>query len=226
MEPNVEMQTAVQKPSLFGMILSPREQFERLMENPKVWGAMIILLVVQTLLALGTFFFMMKNPELLQLQANLPADADLPKGATLGIGAFSVVAGLIGGLIMYFVVAALYKIIMMFMGNDTPYSQVLGIVVYASVISLLGSLVNGILTIAMKDPLAHFTSLAPLFEKGTVLSGIASAFDIFVIWHLAVLAIGLRTTAKLSKVQTAIIIILSFLVTAGFSSLTGLAAGL
>src|SRR5690625_3459566 len=47
----------VEKPSLFGIIMNPREQFERIRENPKV----LVSLIIVTLLTIVAMLLMVNN---------------------------------------------------------------------------------------------------------------------------------------------------------------------
>ena len=99
-----------------------------------------------------------------------------------------------------------YKIIMMFMSNDTPYMKILSIYLYANLVYYIGGLLNaGLGFILMEMALMFYTSLAPLFEQGTVAHGIASSIEIFNIWSLILTGLGLHIVAGLSKKQATIL---------------------
>ena len=59
-----------------------------------------------------------------------------------------------------------YKVIMMLMGNDTPYMKILCIYIYANLVFYIGGLLNaGLAFIFDGNGTDAYTSLAPLFEK-------------------------------------------------------------
>lgn len=119
------------------------------------------------------------------------------KWTTLGFGAFG---GLVGTAVGLFVVAGFYKVIMMFMSNDTPYMKILSIYIYANVVFYVGSLLNVALGYILGGNGADkYTSLGPLFEQGTIAYGIGSAFEVFNIWSLILTGLGLHIVAGLSK---------------------------
>ncbi|MCV5434751.1 YIP1 family protein, partial [Escherichia coli] len=79
------------------------------------------------------------------------------KGTTLGIGA---IGGLVGTAFGLFIVAGFYKIIMMFMSNDTSYMKLLSIYVYTYTISILGAIVNFIIRMILGGDIeTSYTSL-------------------------------------------------------------------
>ena len=134
MEANINTQDAGgKKPSLFGMITSPGEQFERMKTKSPVWGGFVLFLVMGTIFAtVAAYLGLINNPEMAKL---LKEDTTgIMKGTTLGIGA---IGGLVGTAFGLFIVAGFYKIIMMFMSNDTPYMKILSIYIYANVVFTL-----------------------------------------------------------------------------------------
>lgn len=115
---------------------------------------------------------------------------------------------------------------MMLMGNDTPYMKILSIYLYANLVFYIGGLLNVVLSLIFDgNGTDAYTSLAPLFEKGTVLNGIASSIEIFNIWSLILTGLGLHIVAGLSKKQATILIVIFFILTVGLGFLKGLANG-
>ncbi|MEH7461643.1 Yip1 family protein [Bacillus thuringiensis] len=221
MEANVNTQkVSGEKPSLFGMITSPSLQFERMRTNAPVWGAFFLLTLLGGIVYMAIAYASLDTPELAKALKEDPTGT--AKYFIIG-GGF--VTGLITTVIMFFITAALYKVIMMFMGNDTTYKKLLSITVYSSVITYLGLLVNAVLVIVLGgDGTARFTSLGPLFEKGTVAFGIGNSIEIFAIWGLFVTWLGLHITAGLSKKQATILVVIFFVISLAFSAFTGLGA--
>lgn len=64
----------------------------------------------------------------------------------------------------------------------------------------MGSIINIVLAFILGGKgTEKYTSLGPLFETGTVASGIGNTFEIFSIWGLILTGIGLHITAGISK---------------------------
>ncbi|PEC21084.1 Yip1 family protein [Bacillus cereus] len=221
MEANLNTQdVGAKKPSLFGMITSPGVQFERMKTKSPVWGAFFLFIILTAAIAGVGMYQIVNHPEVM---GEIP-DAEAAKVAGyFGIG-FGALGGLFGTAIWFFVAAVIYKVIMMFMSNDTPYMKLLSIYVYTYTISILGAIVNFIIRMIIGgDMETSYTSLATLFEPGTVAHGAASSFEVFNIWGLVVMGLGLHITAGLSKKQATILIVIFFILSVGFSSLSGLA---
>ncbi|WP_020062719.1 Yip1 family protein [Bacillus sp. 123MFChir2] len=221
MEANVNTQkVSGEKPSLFGMITSPGLQFERMRTNAPVWGAFFLLVLLGGIVFMAASYASLNNPELVKALKEDPTGT--AKYFIMG-GGF--IAGLITTMIMFFISAAFYKVIMMFMGNDTTYKKLLSITVYSSVITCLGLLVNAVLAIILGgDGIERYTSLGPLFEKGTTAFSIGNSIEIFTIWGIFVTWLGLHITAGLSKKQATILVVIFFVISLAFSAFRGLGA--
>jgi hypothetical protein len=218
METNIEFEKVqAKKPSIFGIILSPGMQFERMKEKAPI-GLPIFVMIV--LLAIGgalVSYVSLNNPVIKNINAT--AEMKIPLGLTLGMGA---VGTGVGGAISFFIIAGFYKICMIFMGNDTPYKKLLAITIYSSIITAIGLFVNGIIGVILGGYETTYTSLAPLFGDNKTLQAIAGRFEIFNIWYYVVLAIGLQIVAGLSKNKAITLVVILFLIGLGFSSLSGL----
>lgn len=220
METNINMQdVGSKKPSLLGMITSPGEQFERMKTKSPVWVAFLIFVLIGTVTTAAVFYLSVVNTPEVAKEMN-GQDGQMIKWFALGGGALF---GLFGTPIGLFIAAGFYKVIMMLMGNDTPYMKILSIYLYANLVFYIGSLLNvGLGLIFEGNGTDAYTSLAPLFEKGTVLNGIASSIEIFNIWSLILTGLGLHIVAGLSKKQATILIVIFFILTIGLGFLKGL----
>ncbi|KLA28572.1 MULTISPECIES: Yip1 family protein [Bacillus cereus group] len=220
METNINTQdVGSKKPSLLGMITSPGEQFERMKMKSPVWVAFLIFVLIGTVTTAAVFYLSVVNTPEVAKEMN-GQDGQMIKWFALGGGALF---GLFGTPIGLFIAAGFYKVIMMLMGNDTPYMKILSIYLYANLVFYIGSLLNvGLGLIFEGNGTDAYTSLAPLFEKGTVLNGIASSIEIFNIWSLILTGLGLHIVAGLSKKQATILIVIFFILTIGLGFLKGL----
>ncbi|PDZ42548.1 Yip1 family protein [Bacillus wiedmannii] len=220
METNINTQdVGSKKPSLLGMITSPGEQFERMKTKSPVWVAFLIFVLIGTVTTAAVFYLSVVNTPEVAKEMN-GQDGQMIKWFALGGGAL---LGLFGTPIGLFIAAGFYKVIMMLMGNDTPYMKILSIYLYANLVFYIGSLLNvGLGLIFEGNGTDAYTSLAPLFEKGTVLNGIASSIEIFNIWSLILTGLGLHIVAGLSKKQATILIVIFFILTIGLGFLKGL----
>ncbi|CAM4064443.1 membrane protein [Bacillus manliponensis] len=215
MEPNVNAEVSTKKPSLFGMITSPGMQFERMKTNSPVWGAFFLIVLIGTLSSLAVTHALIQTPEMVKVFAEDPTG--MAKTFTYVGGALG---GIIGIPVTFFIGAGIYKVIMMLMGNDTSYKQLLSITVYASIISYLGVILNAIFAMALGgDGQVMYTGLGPLFDPKTTIGTIANSIEIFTIWGLIVTGMGLHIVAGLSKNKATILMVIFFLISVGFGLL-------
>ncbi|HDR8184609.1 TPA: YIP1 family protein [Bacillus thuringiensis] len=220
MEMNINTQdVGSKKPSLFGMITSPGEQFERMKASNAVWGAFWILVLLGGLIGGFTAYVYSLTPEAIKLNKELgvTVSAGMTYGMGFGVGALSMGISFLLG-------AVVYKVLMMFMSNDTSYKKLLAITVYSSIISLLGLLINTILAYILGGSGQEmYTGLGPVFSSSSgVVKGIVSKFEVFTIWGYVVTWLGLQITAGLTKKQATIITIVFFVLALGLGALQGM----
>ncbi|MDM5190827.1 Yip1 family protein [Bacillus sp. DX4.1] len=216
MEPNVNTQKVDgEKPSLLGMITSPGLQFERMKASNKIWGIFFLVSFLQALVSGLSTYILQTSPETIAMQEKFGLEAE-PIGTLIGK---AVVQGFIGVMIGAFIVAAIYKIFMMFFGNDTSYKTLLAIITYSSIAMIIGGLINSVLSLVLDGGSVYYTSLSPLFEEGTIGYAIGNTVEVFYLWNLFLIWIGLQITAGLGKVKAAVPIVILFIIKAGFISL-------
>ncbi|EPC8411237.1 Yip1 family protein [Bacillus thuringiensis] len=215
MEANMNTQeVGAKKPSLFGMITSPGVQFERMKIKKKVWGMFFLVALLQGLIGGLSAYVIHTSPEMLKMKkefGELAGQSSLTTEVISGIGS-SFASAMVGTLF----IAAIYKMFMMFFGNDTPYKTLLNIVVYTNIVLIIGGLVNTILSLIFGTGMTQYTSLGLLFTEGTFGYGIGNTIEVFYVWNLVLIWLGLHITAGLSKVKALIPIIILFIIKAFF----------
>ncbi|WP_226606118.1 Yip1 family protein [Bacillus cereus] len=220
MEANINTQDVVsKKPSLFGMITSPSEQFERMKTSNAVWGAFWLLVLIAGLVGGFAAYVYSLTPE--AIKHNKELGVTVSAAMTYGMG-FGVIA--ISMAFVFLLSAVVYKVLMVFISNDTSYKKLLAITVYSSVISLLGLLINTILAYILGGTGQEmYTGLEPIFASSSgVVKGIVSKFEVFTIWGYVITWLGLQITAGLTKKQATIITIVFFVLTLGMGALQGM----
>lgn len=215
MEANLNTQkVGGEKPSLLGMITSPGLQFERMKTSEKVWGMFFLMVLLQGLLSAFTTYVTNTSPEMVKVKKELGEFAGQSSLTSDVIS--SIVSGTIGGMLVTFVVAAIYKVFMMFYGNDTSYKKLVTIIVYTNIVVIIGGFINAIIALILGVAPTAYTSLGPLFETGSVAYGIGSSIEVFYLWNIVLIWLGLQITAGVSKVKAAIPIIVLFIIKALF----------
>ncbi|MBJ8113671.1 DUF1282 family protein [Bacillus cereus group sp. N6] len=156
------------------------------------------------------------SPEMLKMKkelSNLAGQSSLTSEVISGIR-----SDFAGAMIGALFIAAIYKMFMMFFGNDTPYKTLLNIVVYTNIVLIIGGLINTILSLIFGTgmTMTQYTGLGLLFTEGTFAYGIGNTIEMFYVWNLVLIWLGLYITAGLSKVKASIPIIVLFIIKAVF----------
>ncbi|RAT05224.1 hypothetical protein A6E22_15830, partial [Bacillus cereus] len=154
------------------------------------------------------------SPEMVKIKkelGELAGQSSLISVVISGIGS-SFAGAMVGTLF----ITAIYKMFMMFFGNDTPYKTLLNIVVYTNIILILGGFINTILSIIFGTGMTQYTSLGLLFKEGTFGYGIGNTIEIFYVWNLVLIWLGLYITAGLNKVKASIPVIILFIIKSVF----------
>jgi len=207
--------TQVKKPSVIGIITSPKKQFIRMKEKSPILLPLVLIMILLLVSGVLVSYTGLNNPDLQAINAD--SDLKVPNAVLFGLGAGgSLLSGTIGLLIN----AAFYKACMAVMKNKTSYKKLLVVVIYSTIISLVGLLINSILAIITNGYDVTYTSLAPLFnqDKG-ILYSILQKFDIFNVWYYVVLGLGLNIVGGLGKSKTILLISLVFIITTAVSAL-------
>jgi hypothetical protein len=186
-----------------GVITSPRETFASVAAHPKWFGMLVlttVIVIACTVLPMTTeagrealletqvrqmeSFGMQVNDQMYQQMRSRIGIA--PYTTAAGVLVFSPIITLVLGGILFAVFNA-------GMGGTASFKQVYSVVVHAGAISALGQLFTGPLNY-VRGSMASATNLSvlmPFLPDGTFLARLAGMIDLFVVWWVFVLAIGI-----------------------------------
>ncbi|HEY0871863.1 MAG TPA: YIP1 family protein [Vicinamibacterales bacterium] len=186
-----------------GIITSPRDTFASVVARPK-WLVMYLLTAIimaifaalpmttdagqqavldQQVSSMEAFGFDVSDQMYEQMRARTAFAAYQTAGSMLFI------------MIIWWAVLAgiLWAVFNAAMGGDARYKQVLSVLIHSAVISALGQVFTGTINY-FRGAVTSATSLSailPIFEEDTFAGRLAGAIDLFAIWWIIVLAIGL-----------------------------------
>jgi len=188
---------------IVGMLTSPKDTFQSVVASPKWFGVLAI-----TTLAVAFFTAIPLTTEagrqsaidrqVSQLQSfgvqvNDEAYARMEKQSAImpyttagSIVVFSpIVATIFAGILFAIFNAAL--------GGEATFKQVFSVLVHAGVVSSFGAVFGGIINYFRQrmDNVTNLGSLVPMLPEKSFVVGFLSAIDIFLVWWMIVLAIGL-----------------------------------
>ena len=203
----IQSETAPAPMNLFarfiGILTSPRATYEAVVARP-TWLGMFLLTSV--IMAFGAALPMtteagkqaavdqqVSSMEAFGMQVNDEQYAQFQKGTAIlpyTTAASVVVGGLAVALIMAGILFAIFNAAL---GGDAKYKQILSVLVHASVISALGQLFTGPINYfrGAVGSATNLTALLPMLDDKSFAGKLAGTVDIFIIWWLIVLAIGL-----------------------------------
>lgn len=187
----VEETKNLEKPSLFGMIFNPTEQFERIKERPLIWGAMVIVTIL-TMLGFWLMSLGIEIPELSEVE-EIPG---MEVFAQIGMVMTGLFTPILGVLISSFILWIIIKIAR----SEATFKQLFSMNTYIMLISAISIIVNGALTAVLGgDGETMFTSLGSLVSAEGAVAGLFNSLEVFTIWGVVLSAIGLHKVAELSK---------------------------
>lgn len=198
------------KPSLFGMIMNPGEQFDRIRQNPKV---LVGILLVTLMLIVGSVLSFINGAALTgDLSSDLGVTED--EAAIFGtiMGVVGVVVGGIGSVIVLLIMAAITLAITKIAGSAAKFKQIFSMTIYISFVTSIGTLLNGLIAFLVKEEnyINPYTSLNSIIDAKGGLGGFLMTIEVFTIWGLVLTAMGLQRVAGLSKAASWTISIIFF----------------
>lgn len=200
-------------PGLFarftGIITSPKATFEAVVRRPKVLGilALVAFLVGGSQAAMGlteksrqaSLDFQVQQMEKMGMTVTDQVYESLV--ARQKYSAYISFAGtFIGFPIMLLLMSAiLYAVLNAVMGGTAEFKQVMAVCAHSMVISSLGAVFAGIMNFvrgSISASVANLGMLLPMLPERSFAANLAGAVDVFTIWWVIVLSIGLGVLYK------------------------------
>lgn len=211
MELQKEVIVKKEKPRLFGMFTNPGQQFERIRENPKIWGPLIIVSIIY---AIGTIFMA------LSMDASTLIDQGVPEDQVELILTFTKVSvaitGILSPIFVVLITSAIHLVIAKIASSPVTFKQLLSMNTFIMIIGATGLVLNMVIRYAIGGNFeVYITSLAGLLNQDK--PGVLGSVEVFGIWTLILTALGLHKTGQFSKGLAWTIAIIFFLIGIGLS---------
>jgi hypothetical protein len=195
--------------SLIGVITSPKATFERLGPLPKIAGVLLVVSLLGGIVGPG-LFVMTERGQQAWLDATVQASEKrsgqpISEQQITGFQKFAPYVGysMIGGTVLTFPIVVtieagiLYVLFTFGTGGTATFRQVMAVVAHTAVIGVLGlaftvamQFVQGTISTTASSP-ANLGALLPMLPEEGFLSHFLGLIDIFRVWALTVMAIGL-----------------------------------
>ena len=203
-----------------GIITSPKATFEAVVRNPKWVGmlALVCLITVANQFAMtasertraAALEFSVKKMEQMGVTVTDDMYKKMQDQQTSPMArAFSAVGVFVFFplFLMFLPAAVLYAVFNAIMGGTAPFSQIVAVVVHSWVVlTVAGILVTG-LNLArgtMETSVVNLGVLLPMLTEGSFAANLAASIDLFRVWFVIVLAIGLGVLYKRKTSNVAI----------------------
>jgi hypothetical protein len=227
----VKVMSGVSK--VFNVFFEPRKVFESLNFKP-TW---IVPVIIVALLAVSFFYFtfpyiMDQQVQRIRDNENIPEQAkeniiERIEGQTQP-PIWQLAIAPVGVLVSFIVVAAvLFFIFNVLLGGDSTFRRVFSTYCYSSLVAIPASIVKFPLVMVKGDVNVQ-TSLALILspdKQGSFIYSVLSSFDIFTVWQVLLLSIGLgvmyKFTTKKALVAVIVLWIIWILLKSGLSSAFG-----
>ncbi len=192
-----------------GIITSPKATFEHVVRAPRAIG---ILALVALLTGVGTSAFSMTEKgrvaqldfQVQQMERFGMTVTDEMYAAMEKRSAYTPYTTLVSMFVFFpifvlVVSAILYAVFNAIMGGTAQFKQVMAVSSHAWMIPTLGALFTGMMNFAkgtVSQSAANLGMLLPMLKEGSFAANLAGAVDIFQIWFVLVLSIGLGVLYK------------------------------
>lgn len=184
----------------FGIITSPKSTYQAVVAHPR-WLGMLVLATFAVAILVGAFMLTPVGQEawLTQMEASVKGDnaaqqMQMFERIAPFVGYVSAAAMLIFIPLFYLVCAGvLWVIFNALMGGDATFKQLFAVVTHVAPIGVLGQ----VFTIPMnyfRGTMTSATNLSvflPMLDEESFVAKFAGVIDLFLIWQITVLAIGL-----------------------------------
>lgn len=217
-----------EKPNTFqritGVLFNPGETFESIAKRPNVLGPLLIFIVISVVSAIAVAMradFNSLAREAVEQNPNITADkVEGAVNVTKGIMKVSMYASPVLIVLMLVIAAGVLLLAFKMFGGEGDFNAALSITTYAWFPRLIRGILGAIVILSkgsfsmyeLQNPI--MSNLGFLFDPKTqpVQYAIGSSLDIFNIWSVVLLIIGFAAMSRLSKVRSAVIIVVLWLV--------------
>jgi Yip1 domain len=188
---------------IIGILVSPKETFQSVVASPKWFGVLAC-----TTLAVALFTALPLTTEagrqsaidrqVTQMQSfGVQVTDEMYQRMEQGAGRMPYMTGgsivVVSPIIVAIFAGILFAIFNAALGGEASFKQVYSVLAHAGVISTVGAIFGGLLNFARQrmDSVTNLGSLVPMLPEKSFVASLLGAIDVFIVWWLIVLAMGL-----------------------------------
>ncbi|HEX3583388.1 MAG TPA: Yip1 family protein [Thermoanaerobaculia bacterium] len=209
---------------IIGVLFSPGETFESIVKRPNILGPLLIFIIISIASSIAVAMkadFNSLAREAVEQNPNITADkVDGAVSMTKGIMKVSMYASPVLITLMLVIAAGVLLLAFKMFGGEGDFNIALSVTTYAWFPRLIRGVLGAVVMLTkgsmslydLQNPI--MSNLGFLFDPKTqpVQYAIGSSLDLFNLWTLVLLIIGFAAMSRLSKVRSAVIIIVLWLV--------------
>lgn len=199
-----EQDMQLKSPNILGMILSPRKQFQLIINTPLILKPLLIVSFITILSGIILFqgidfssesmFNDLSTRELFDIQSfNIMNSIFLVIGTMVAYG------------LIHFLAAKVVR-------SKVGIIELISMNAHIAIIPAIGLLINAIFFYFLKDSVSvsSFTTLGNLIKEDNLLKAALTNFELFMIWQFVLMALGLQVVGNFTKKSSWVIILLFF----------------
>ena len=186
-----------------GIITSPKATYEGVVAHPRWFGMLLLTTLIVMVCSAGPMFTEWGRQAALDQQvqvmesfgANVTDEMYANLERRMSIAPYTTGGGILFGTVVMLLLVSgiLYAVFNAAMGGNATFKQLVTVVVHAGVISALAQLFAAPLNYA-RGSMSSATNLAvllPMLDENSFVAQFLGMIDLFMIWYVLVLAIGL-----------------------------------
>jgi len=186
-----------------GIITSPKATYERVVAHPRWFGMLLLTTLIVMVCSAGPMFTEWGRQAALDQQvqvmesfgANVTDEMYANLERRMSIAPYTTAGGILFGTVVMLLLVSgiLYAVFNAAMGGNATFKQLVTVVVHAGVISALAQLFAAPLNYA-RGSMSSATNLAvllPMLDENSFVAQFLGMIDLFMVWYVLVLAIGL-----------------------------------
>jgi hypothetical protein len=188
---------------IWGILTSPKETFADIVARPRWFGMMLVAILV-TIVCTGGFLMTsvgqqayldnsVRSTERFGGQVSEAQYAAMEKMAKYAAPITAVAVAVFTPLMWAIMAGLLFAVFNAALGGDSSFKQVIAVVAYSSAITIVQQLFVTPLNY-VRETMSSATNLAvflPMLDEGSFLARLLGMVDLFLIWWVFVLAVGL-----------------------------------
>jgi hypothetical protein len=192
-----------------GILTSPRATFEKVVANPRALGAMALVALVSAIAIGGFMSSEVGKAAILDQAAKSPnpqAQAAMEKMLPYMGPAYAASAFIFVPISTVVMSAILYMIFNVIMGGTANFRQMMAVVAHSQFVSVVGGAVGSIINYTRGSVASATTlaGLAPMLEENSFGYRFLGAIELFTVWWVFVLSVGLAVLYRKKTSSVAI----------------------